>query len=358
VREKQLELGELGWNSSFVRAFAEFEEQGCVPARVAVQHKGRYLLYAEDGELRGEVTGRMLYHAGAPGDLPAVGDWVVARLRPGERVASILGVLPRTTAFARRSAGGGDERQILAANMDVAFLVNALDSRFTPRRTERYLVVSRDSGARPVILLNKADLCEEAEEIAAEVRALAPEVAVHVLSAKQRTGIDAVRSYLARGVTAVLLGPSGAGKSTIINVLIGMDIQPTGDVRDVDDRGRHTTARRELVLLPENGLLIDTPGLRELQLPDMPEDVSESFQDIEEIAASCRFRDCRHEEEPGCAVRKAVQDGDLDESRLGSFRKLQREQEYQRRRYDRLAQQEHKEKWKKITAKHKRGYRH
>jgi ribosome biogenesis GTPase len=351
-------LEALGWSRFFAEALEQYDEEGCEPARVAVPRRKHFLLYGAEGELRGKITGRMLYQAAGPEDLPAVGDWVVIQKWPDREEVSILDLLPRKSGFVRKVAGRRTDQQVLAANTDIVFLVSALDQRFTLRGLERYLVVAAESGARPVVLLNKADLCDEVESILEEVQTVTREVPVHVVSAKFGEGMEAVRSYLADGVTGALLGPSGAGKSTIVNTLLGSDYLRTREVRDVDDRGRHVTTQRELVVLPGGGLLIDTPGMRELQLFAGQEGIAATFGDIEELGTECRFRDCQHEVEPGCAVRKALAEGELDEGRFDSYKKLLREAAHQERKVDKAAERKHKEHWKKIISKYRRETRH
>ena len=351
-------LQELGWSPFFAAAFERRAESGFLPARVALQRiSGKYLLYCEEGEVRGEITGRLQYMARGPQDLPAVGDWVTVRIVPPDRRAVIVDILPRRTKFSRRAAGKRAEEQVVAANVDIVFIVQALDSSLNLRRLERYLVVASDSGARPVVLLNKSDLCGNLSEAEAAVDRVAAGVPVHVLSARQGLGVDALNGYLAAGVTGAMLGSSGVGKSTIINRLLGADYLPTQEVRDVDAKGRHTTARRELVLLPHGGLLIDTPGMRELHLLGGAGGLEAAFEDVEALGRGCRFRDCRHEAEPGCAVREALQDGRLAPERFASYRKLLRETAFLERSGSKTAQILHKERWKKLTARHKRGYK-
>jgi ribosome biogenesis GTPase len=263
-----------------------------------------------------------------------VGDWVALEIPAAGGDARIRAVLPRVSRFSRRAAGDVTEEQVVAANIDVVFLVSGLDRDFNPRRIERYLVTAWESGASPVILLNKADLVEDAGAIAREVEDLAQGVPVHAISATRHDAIDRVRQYLTRGRTAALLGMSGVGKSSIANALLGEERLRTHDVRAYDSRGRHTTSGRQLLLVPGGGILIDTPGMRELQLWDVAEPVAGAFADIEAIAEGCRFRDCRHAGEPDCAVAAAVAAGMLPEARLESFRKLQGEQAYQARQQD------------------------
>ncbi|MGB2960429.1 MAG: ribosome small subunit-dependent GTPase A [Bacteroidota bacterium] len=350
-------LDALGWNRFFAEAFQPFVGEGHEPARVAVPRRKHFLLYSAGGEVRGKITGRMLYQAAGPEDLPAVGDWVVIQRWPDREEVSILDLLPRKSEFVRKVAGRRTDQQVVAANSDIVFLVSALDQRLTLRGLERYLVVAAESGATPVVLLNKADLCDEVEEILEEVRTATRDVPVHVISAKLGEGMEAIRSYMTEGVTGTMLGPSGAGKSTIINTLLGSDYLRTREVRDVDDRGRHVTTQRELVVLPEGGLLIDTPGMRELQLFAGQEGIAATFDDVEELGTRCQFRDCQHEVEPGCAVLRAIAEGGLDVGRFESYKKLLREAAHQKRKVSNVDERKHKEHWKKITAKYRRENR-
>jgi ribosome biogenesis GTPase len=280
------------------------------------------------------VSGRLRHAASGRADFPAVGDWVAIEVPDGGGDARIRAVLPRTSRFSRRAAGDVTEEQVVAANIDVVFLVSGLDGDFNPRRIERYLVTAWESGASPVILLNKADLVDDPTAIEREVADLAQGVPVHAISATRLDAIDRVRQYLAVGRTAALLGSSGTGKSSIANALLGEERLRTHDVRESDSRGRHTTTGRQLLLVPGGGILIDTPGMRELQLWETGEAVAGAFADIESIAEGCRFRDCRHAAEPGCAVAAAVAAGMLPATRLESFRKLQSEQDHQSRQQD------------------------
>jgi ribosome biogenesis GTPase / thiamine phosphate phosphatase len=351
-------LQELGWSPFFAAAFERLAEPGCRPARVAVQIiSGKYLLYCDEGEVQGEVAGRLQYLASGPQDLPAVGDWVVTRTVPSERRAVIVDLLPRRSKFSRRAAGKRAEEQVVAANVDVVFLVQALDSTLNLRRLERYLVVASDSGARPVVLLNKSDLCQNLADVRTEVERVAAGAPVHILAARRGEGVEAINGYLPEGVTGAVLGSSGVGKSTIINRLLGSDRLPTQEVREFDDRGRHTTTRRELVILPGRGLLIDTPGIRELQLLGGTEGLEAAFEDVEGLVLECRFRDCRHEEEPGCAVRQALVDGRLPLERFASYQKLLREIAFLERSGNRTEQMLYRDRVKKLTARHKRGYK-
>lgn len=322
-----MDLIALGWNEFFAAHFGGHAADGLTPARVVLEHKHAYTLLGEAGEFTGELRGRLL-KSGARSGLPAVGDWVALERPDGAERALIHAVLPRRTQFSRRAAGERSEEQIVAANIDTVFLVNGLDADFNPRRIERYLALTRASGAAPVVLLNKADLCAESEQRAEEIRRLGPGVPVLLLSAQTGWGFEALGAFLAPGATVALLGSSGAGKSTIANRLLGCARQAVATVREHDQRGRHTTTRRELMILPGGTLLIDTPGMRELQLWDTAQEgLPGVFPEIMELAAACRFRDCRHEAEPGCAVRLAIERGELRPERFASFVKLRGELE-------------------------------
>jgi ribosome biogenesis GTPase len=314
-------LQDLGWDTSWEDAFEPYDYDGFVPARVAVRHHGPMELYTELGRLGGLPAGKL-----GDDELPAVGDWVVARPLDGERKALIEAVLPRRSAFTRKEAWRRTAEQVVAANVDVVFLVSAFGRDLNPRRIERYLTAAWESGATPVIVLNKADLSDDPELDAAPIEAVAFGVPVIRLSAVTGEGLDELEAQLGPGRTAALLGSSGVGKSTIVNRLAGRELLATQAVRDGDERGRHTTTHRELVVLPEGrGLLLDTPGMRELQLWADVEALDSTFSEIAELAAECRFADCSHDREPGCAIQTALAAGELDRGRWESYRKLERE---------------------------------
>jgi ribosome biogenesis GTPase len=343
------DLAVLGWSERRAEAFAPYAADGLLPARVSLEHTHIYRVLTGEHEWLARVSGRFRHQAAGRADFPAVGDWVAVEPPASDGEARIHAVSPRSSRFSRRAAGDRTEEQVVAANVDTVFLVTGLDDNFNPRRIERYLAVAWESGALPVIVLNKADLVDDPERHVEDVRALAPTIAVHAVSCREPATLDALRNHLGFGQTGALLGSSGVGKSTIVNRLIGQDLLRTRDVRVSDSHGRHTTTARQLVMLPGHGVLIDTPGMRELQLWDPGEALSSAFADIAELAAGCRFRDCRHEAEPGCAVREAVQSGEVAESRLESYLKLVREQEYEFRRQDQRAQLEQKRRWKMLT---------
>jgi len=333
-----VDLTQLGWNARLDAAFAPHAAQHLVPGRIVLEHTHIYRVMTAGGEVLARVSGRLRHRAFARVDFPAVGDWVAVEPAAKGGDARILAVLPRRSRFSRRAAGDATEEQVVAANIDTVFLVAGLDGDFNPRRIERYLLVASESGASPVVVLNKADVVENAEEMAAGVRASAPGVPVHPVSCRAPDTLEVLRQYLGHGETGALLGSSGVGKSTIVNRLIGHDLLRTHDVRESDSRGRHTSTARQLVLLPGCGVLIDTPGMRELQLWDAGEATSGAFGDIDALAQACRFRDCRHLQEPGCAVRGAVDAGTLSKGRFESYHKLQAEQAHQSRQLDQRAQ--------------------
>jgi ribosome biogenesis GTPase / thiamine phosphate phosphatase len=342
-------LQDLGWTDSHAIEFEHHAAAGLAPARVAAQHRGAYVVFSELGELRADAAGRLEHEASGPGDLPAVGDWVAIATRAAEGAATIRHVLPRRTKFSRKVALHATEEQVLAANVDAVFLVMSLNEDFNLRRLERYTATAWESGAQPVILLTKTDLCPEWELRVLEVEAIAFGVPVHAVSALTGDGIETVRSYLAPGRTVALLGSSGVGKSTLVNTLAGDELLATGPIRE-DGEGRHTTRHRQLVLLPGGGLVLDTPGLRELQLWETADGLSETFSDVEELASRCRFSDCAHRTEPGCAVQAALDDGTLAFGRWASYRKLQRELAHLERRLDKRLQSEERKRWAKAGA--------
>ncbi|MBI1875237.1 MAG: ribosome small subunit-dependent GTPase A [Acidobacteria bacterium] len=345
-------LGKLGWTPFFAEAFAPFAAEGLVPGRIAIEFNYIYRVYTASGEARAEAAGRLKHQAVGRHELPAVGDWVAIRTVEGDRRrATIVAILPRKSRFSRKVAGALTEEQIVAANIDRVFLVTGLDRNFNLRRIERALVLAWESGATPTILLTKADLFpDDVSDRIREVERLAPHVPVHALSPRRREGLDAVRQYLREGQTVALLGSSGVGKSTLINALLGENRLRTGEVRPRDQRGRHTTIHRELIVLPAGGLIIDTPGMRELQLWDVDQAVvRDRFDDIDTLAVDCHFADCRHLDEPRCAVKQAAEDGRLSAERLENYHKLQREAVVLEARTDEFARLDRKRRWKSAT---------
>jgi ribosome biogenesis GTPase / thiamine phosphate phosphatase len=350
-------LERLGWDETYEQEFAGLREHALVPGRVVAEHRAAYAVACAEGDVWAELAGKLRYETFDRGELPAVGDWVALEER-SEKKATIRAVLPRRTKISRTVASDQHRQtgeQVLAANVDTVFLVSSLNRDLNVRRLERYLATAWESGAQPVIVLNKADLCpiEERPLLVADVEAVAFGVPVHAVSAVTEEGLAELAGHLRAGTTAVLLGSSGVGKSTLINRLIGGGSIATQEIRS-DGRGRHTTTHRELIPLPDGGLVIDTPGLRELQLWESGDGMTEAFADVEELATECRFSDCAHETEPGCAVRAAIRSGALQRERLDSYRKLQRElARLERRRDVRLGALERK-KWRAFSKEQRR----
>ncbi|HMI98619.1 MAG TPA: ribosome small subunit-dependent GTPase A [Gaiellaceae bacterium] len=314
-----MNLEELGWDAFFADAFEPHEKDNLIPARVSARHHGPCELFTELGPMGGVPSGKL-----ADDELPAVGDWVAVRPVPGEKKAVIEAVLPRRTAFTRKEAGQRTMTQVVAANVDTVFVVTAFGFDLNPRRLERYLTAAWDSGSNPVIVVNKLDIAEDPEAELVEVEPVLMGVPVHSVSAVSGEGLDGLDPYLGLGRTIALLGSSGVGKSTLVNRFAGREVLVTAETSS-GGRGRHTTSHRELVPLPSGAVLLDTPGMRELQLWAGEEVLDTTFGEISELAAKCRFSDCAHEEEPGCAVREALSNGTLAAERFTSYRKLQRE---------------------------------
>lgn len=343
----EFDLEDLGWSAFFESYLSELVPANLDPARVIEEFKGFERVRAAGGEYLAEVTGRIRYEAEGREDFPAVGDWVGIAVRRDEGRARVACILPRRTKLCRKAAGRAVSEQILASNLDVVFVVAGLDEDFNLRRIERCLTMAWDSGARPVVLLNKADLCRNAEQRRAMVESITFGAPVHLLSAANGTGLDAVSGCLVRGQTGAFVGSSGVGKSSIIGRITGRSLRIQA-VRDTDGRGRHTTTSRQMIFLAGGGIVIDTPGMRELQPWEGDEGFAQTFDDVLTLAENCRFRDCTHNGEPGCAVEQAVAEGALDRARLANHRKLQAELRYQERKLDLGAARQEKERWKKI----------
>jgi len=336
-----MDLHVLGWNAHWRDLFEPYVSLSLLPGRVVVEHRGAYRVDTERGERVAVLAGRLRHGAGLRSDLPAVGDFVAVRLNDsGPSV--IETVLPRRTAITRRAAAERSEDQVIAANIDTIFVMAGLDHDFNIRRIERYLAAVWEGGASPVVLLNKADLCQDVGKQIGDLRAVAIGVDVHVVSALTAAGVDGLAGYWREGVTVGFVGSSGVGKSTLLNCLLGRDAQTTAAVRVNDSRGRHTTTHRELFVLPGGGLVIDTPGMREFTLSDANDGLDTVFADIDRLAAHCRFADCAHRSEPGCAVRDAVERGEIGADRLASFEKLLNELRYEASRGDPAAAAERK----------------
>lgn len=332
------------------------ETVGTEPGRVIAQHRALWMIAGPFGESYAEASGRLRQSAEESGLWPTIGDWVTAKPKPGSGMM-IHQVLPRHTQITRKMPGKQNKPQVLAANVDTIFLVMGLDSDFNLRRLERFLLQFWNSGAKPVLLLNKTDVRDNAKEIAESIRDGLVGVDVLCISARTGVGLKELEAYVTEGKTIVLLGSSGVGKSTLVNRFLCSERLRTKTVRESDNRGRHTTTARELFFLASGAMVIDTPGLREMRLWDVEQGLQPVFGELEDLARGCRFRDCRHAGEPGCAVRKALEEGDLDAGRLESYHKLQREQEFQRRKTDRLAAREMKRSIKQVNREVRRLYR-
>jgi ribosome biogenesis GTPase len=340
-----LNLYDLGWDDGFAATLQPHDN--CIPARVSAQHRGEYDVLAEGGELRAHVAGRLRHEASSGADLPAVGDWVALHDQ------TIHAVLPRRSAFQRKVAFHATEAQVLAANIDTVFVVTGLDEDFSARRLERYLTLAWESGATPAVVLTKADLCDDPLAMLLEAEQVAVGVQAHVVSNVTGEGLDELVTYLAPAKTVALLGSSGVGKSSLVNRLFDDEVQATKELAE-DGTGRHTTTARQLFRLPGGAMLVDTPGLREVQLWDADEGIQEAFSDVDELAADCRFNDCAHMREPGCAVQAAIDEGRLPRERLQSYRALQRELKRLAAKQDgRLRSEERKKRVKQARSRRK-----
>ena len=337
-----LPLEALGWNAGWESKFEELETDNLIPARIAAQHRGEYVVWSADGELRARTAGKLHYEHEVGAPLPAVGDWV-GIARPAADAATIACILRRRSAFTRKEPGRNSVDQVIAANVDTALLLAGLDDDFSLRRLERYVATAWESGAEPVIVLTKTDICADVDAAMLAVETVAIAVPVVPISNVTGEGLEAIEALVRPGRTAVMLGSSGVGKSSLLNRLARTEVMRTSALA-ADGTGRHTTTHRELVRLPGGALVIDTPGLRELQFWEG--DVSAAFEDIEALAFECRFRDCAHVSEPGCAVLGAVDDGRLELDRLRSWRKFQRELESIAARTDRRLRIARKKRWK------------
>jgi ribosome biogenesis GTPase len=344
-----LALERLGWDSAWEEAHAPFAALGLRPARVVAVHRDTSIVRDASGDRPAAVSGAFRYAALAQSDFPTVGDWVA--LDAGDVVAAILprrSVFKRMATDASRNGARLEDEQIMASNVEVALLVAGLDNDFNLRRIERYLVLAWESGAEPVVVLTKSDLHDDVEGAVAEVAAVAIGVPTHAVSNVTGEGVDDLRPYFTGNRTVAALGSSGVGKSTLINSLSRSEVAATGEVRQ-DGRGRHTTTRRELLAVPGGGFFLDTPGMREIQLSEASTGVEETFDDVSVLAAQCRFSDCAHEAEPGCAVQEALHDRRLDPDRWASYRKLQRELAALERKLDARAKSEERKKWRRFS---------
>ncbi len=325
-------LEDWGWDEKWAAAFAAKTGDALLPARVIEEQRGLFGVMTSEGVRSARTTGGMRHKASGRGELPAVGDWLAVEPIPGERVMTVRRILPRRSKLSRKTAGEAIEEQVIAANLDVVFIMTALNNDFNARRLERFLTVCRESGSETVLLLNKLDACPDPAPYLAEAKAVASGAAILALSATVGTGADALAAWIKPGRTVGFVGTSGVGKSTLVNHLLGTKNIKTAATRSSDERGRHTTTHRELFLLPGGGVLLDTPGMRVMETWDTERGVAKTFDEIEALAASCRFKDCYHDSEPGCAVKAGVVSGAVTPERLASWRKLMGELEERRKR--------------------------
>ncbi len=353
-----MNLEDLGWDSYFKTHYEKHTDKDDLePARITQEHKGSYVMINADGEYLSEISGKMRYTARGYSDFPAAGDWVLTKIFPEEKKGIIHAILERKTKFSRKAvlsggmpdSQGKTEEQVIAANIDTVFIVNSMDSDFSLRRIERYMTSIYDGSMNPVIVLNKSDVTDDTDDYINQVESIAFGVPVIAVSGLTGAGLDGLRKFIHPGETVVFLGSSGVGKSTIINSLTGTDRQKVSSVRESDHKGRHTTTARELIILPEGGILIDTPGMKEFQPWKGEKDTGRAFGDIESFARKCRFKDCSHETEPGCAVQEALANGDLDPGRYRNYMQMKREARYLETRVEKRAELAEKKKWKDIA---------
>lgn len=343
-----MNLAEFGWNDTFNAAFQPFLERALKPVRIVREERGQYLAVSEQGALTAEVSGKFMHNAAGKSDYPTVGDWVAAEIIAQEPRGIIHAVVARQSSISRKVAGSVTDEQVLAANIDTLFLVMGLDDNYNVRRIERYVAFAYQSRVAPVVILNKADLCEDVEARVEEIEPISPGIKVLAVSAAENAGMDQLGPFLVPGRTVAFIGSSGVGKSSLINRLLKEDRLKTQEVRTDDSQGRHTTTHRELIILPSGAMVIDTPGIRELQLWGDDDALSGSFPDIEKLIRACRFNDCSHASEPGCAVKEALENGDLDPGRYQNYLKMGKELQYLANKQKGSVRKAEKEKWQKI----------
>jgi ribosome biogenesis GTPase len=323
-----LKLSDIGWNNDLDNNYEKLKMENIILGRVSFHSGKQYKIITTDGELSANLSNSFIKSINAKSDLPSVGDWICLKKIDDFRPYQIVILISRKNKLSRKVSGKKSEEQIIASNIDIVFIVTSVDNDFNIRRLERYVSMVNEIKAKPIVIINKIDKCKEINKYIEEIERNIPEISVLFISAKTGENIDQVGNYLKSGLTAVLVGSSGVGKSSIINKLLGYSRQNVGEIRKSDGKGRHITSSRELIMLPNGGLIIDNPGIRELQLWSSGGGISQTFQDIEELSKLCKFRQCLHETEPDCAVKKAVDDGNLDLDRLNSYKKLMKEREY------------------------------
>jgi ribosome biogenesis GTPase len=346
-------LENIGYTAELSNAFEALNLENAVPGRIVWQSAYSYRIQCSEAEIAAEPTGRV-----KSGELPAVGDWVAVRPPETDGMGNILDILPRKSAFSRNAAGKTVREQVVAANIDEVLIITDLDQDFNLRRIERYITLVYNSGAGPVVVLNKTDLAGDAEAVIARTETVSPGIPVYAVSAEKDMGMDQLKKHLGPGKTLAFLGSSGVGKSTIINRLLGADRMEVGEIREADGKGRHTTTHRELVILPDGGAVIDTPGMREIQVWGDEDGLADAFPEIDELAATCRFRDCRHDSELGCAVKEALESGFLNDGRFESYMKLRAEFENLGRRRSQQARLEEKREGKRFAKMMREVNRH
>lgn len=343
-----LDLNKLGWHAFFEKHLESINKEDFNIGRICTEQKESYRIFSQNGELSAVISGKFRNSCKSREDFPAVGDWVLFKKLEDENKGIIHSCLPRKSKFSRKVAGKETQEQIIASNVDFAFIVCALNYDFNLRRIERYLSLVWQSGATPVILLTKSDLCDDIEEKIIKVKDIAPYIDICAISNISTEGIEKLQKYFDDNKTVVLLGSSGAGKSSLINNLANEKIMKVSELRNNLEKGRHTTTHRQMIILPNGGLIIDTPGIRELQLWDAEEGISQTFNDIEEIAKTFKFSNCKHINEPDCAIQEAINAGSLDPKRFENYLKVQKEQEYLHSRQTQSLSQIERNKWKAI----------